>query len=409
MKKLIVLSLFFIAMLVYGLIISQYRPPIMVSELEPQNASGYYDYRGVTNSHTSINMGSLQPNEVIREAQAARLDFIFLTDLNFFGEYPVKSDYYENLLVFVGNIYSHLDSHFIYYSLNPPKFSGLGEVQVHLSDLLSKVHSSGQYSSQPPDQPEDFVVLEHPYKGGKNWRGELPPGLRGIETVNLKAVWRQAWENTRYSFFWSLFIYPFNSHFSLLRLFTHPEKEMNLWNELSSKRPTIGFVGNETTSRIIPVGRSWFRFPSYKTSFEIASNHVLLRSELTGDLEKDRRKIFNGLYRGQFYMSLDYLENPKGFVTFIRDRKSEYPLGSTLKYNEDMQLHIRLPQKPKVPFEVIIFRDGKPIQRSHSRVTEYQMKEAGTYRIVVRVIPTMPLPDGKKWIPWIYTNSFFVK
>jgi hypothetical protein len=40
---------------------------------------------------------------------------------------------------------------------------------------------------------------------------------------------------------------------------------------------------------------------------------------------------------------------------------------------------------------------------------DYAITTPGVYRLEVRVIPLLPLPDAKKWIGWIYTNPFFVK
>ena len=401
MKAFIPFGLIAIFILSYGIVISQFRPPVLSEELKSENKTGYYDYRGVTNSHTSLNKGSLPPKEVIKEAIDAQLDFLLLTDLNVFSPYPVEREYYDNTLVIPADVYSYLDAHLVYFHLDQkPSFSGLGDVQIFMSDRFSK---------KKEEISDDFVILAHPFKGRTNWRGDYPETLQGLEIINLKSVWRQAWKKTKASFFWSVFIYPFNSHLALLRIFQTPEKELKLWDELNQKKPTIGFVGNETTSRQIPIGKNLLRFPSYKTSFEIASNHVLLQSELTGNAERDRKKILKALKNGQFYMSLDYLENPKGFVTYLRKGKKKYPLGSQLEIQKGLELYVHLPRPPQVPFEVVIYRDGKPIFRSHKEKTIYPIKKAGVYRITVRVIPTMPLPDGKKWISWIYTNPFFVR
>ena len=211
MKYLLPPAILFILALAYGLGISQYHPPILPDELVPQNAPGYYDYRGVTHSHTSLNKGTLSPEEVIEEAQVARLDFLILTDLNYFLPYPIKPDYYQNLLVMVGKSYSYLDSHILHYSLEQlPQFNGLGEAQVYFSDRLSKT---------PKEETDDFVVLAHPFKGGRNWSGPYPKSLQGIETINLKSVWRIAWEKTKPSFFWSIFISSLNLYFYFLSLF----------------------------------------------------------------------------------------------------------------------------------------------------------------------------------------------
>lgn len=405
MKYFLSLASFFILVLIYGLIISQFRPRILSSELSAENAPGYYDYKGVTNSHTSLNKGSLSPERVLKEAQAADLDFLIFTDLNIFKNYPLPQGYYDNLLSIHANAYSYLDSHIVYYSTDEkktesPQFNGLGDVQMFLSNRFSHSERS---------ENNDFTVLAHPFKGGRNWQGDYPKDLNGIEIINLKSVWRNSWQTSRLSFFWSVFIYPFNSHLALLRLFQAPQKELNLWDELNQKQKTVGFVGNESTSRTAPIfGKNFFRFPSYRTSFEIACNHVLLRSELTGDNERDRQKILQALKKGQFYLSLDYLEDPKGFVAFIKDGATQHSMGSEINWKKGLQLRAFLPRRPLVPFEIILYKDGIAIANSHSHQANFDLTEPGTYRITVRVIPTMPVPDGKQWISWIYTNPFFV-
>ena len=125
-----------------------------------------------------------------------------------------------------------------------------------------------------------------------------------------------------------------------------------------------------------------------------------------GDLEK----LSSAIRQGQFYMSLDILGNPKGFIALVRGKEGQiFPMGSELKFEEGLTLEVTLPQKPKVPFDTVIYRNGESMMTSNSQVTQYFINSPGVYRVLVRVIPTMPLPDGKKWIPWIYTNMFHIQ
>ncbi|MCB0412063.1 MAG: hypothetical protein KDD22_06020, partial [Bdellovibrionales bacterium] len=155
----------------------------------------------------------------------------------------------------------------------------------------------------------------------------------------------------------------------------------------------------------------WISFPSYESLFAIGSNHILLRSELTGNGKADREKVLHALKAGQFYFSIDLLGNPKGFNAFIIDKKSSkiYLMGSEVSLKPGMELQVRLPGAPFVPFDIDIYRNGERILTSNSHVTQLAIHEPGVYRVRVRVIPTFPLPDGKKWIPWIYSNPFYVK
>jgi hypothetical protein len=84
-------------------------------------------------------------------------------------------------------------------------------------------------------------------------------------------------------------------------------------------------------------------------------------------------------------------------------------MGSRVAFEDGLSLEINLPQRPAAPVDIIIYRNGEKMMTSNSQVTQYYLNSPGVYRVMVRVIPTLPLPDGKKWIPWIYTNSFYVE
>jgi len=136
----------------------------------------------------------------------------------------------------------------------------------------------------------------------------------------------------------------------------------------------------------------------------------LLATELTGNSVDDRQKILSALFKGQFYVSLDILGDPKGFLATLLNRRGEvFPLGSTVNWQEGLSMQVHLPQRPTVPFEVEIYRDGERIVQSNSQDTHIPLHAPGVYRVKVRVIPTLPLPDGKQWIPWIYTNPVYVR
>lgn len=401
MRKLLILSAFVILFLIYELWISQYQFSIISDELEPENAPGFYDYRGITHAHTNLGLGSSSPLEVIHAAQEVGLDFLFLTDLNNFNGNRDYAGYHRQTLVFVAPQYSYLDSRLIHYdSLNPSSIGSLGEVQIALTDLLSQAGT---------DAKKDLIVLAHPFKAGYSWTGSYPTGLDGIEVINLKSVYQRAWFKYKPSFIWSVLIYPFNSQLAFVRLYTEPRDEIQLWNKLNQSQKVLGFSGSEATAKTGSIGDFHFKFPSYQTSFSLVTNHVLLRSELTGDKTKDQQKIMEALSEGQFYMALDLLGNPKGFSFSLIDGDRVHAMGAEVPLKRDMKLAVRLPQVPKVPYEIQYIKDGEHISSVSSVESEFTVQEPGVYRVVVRVIPTLPLPDGKRWISWIYSNPIFIR
>lgn len=401
MRKVLVISGIFFALFSYGLFLAHYDVTVVSEEFSSDRRSDYYDYRGYTNVHSSVNLGSGSYQEVIEAAQAKSADFLFFTDHNVFGERPSLEGYHGKLLVLQGSSYSYLDSRLITYEIqNSHQIETLGQAQILFADLLSR---------EGMDAEDDLLVLAHPFKPGFEWSGNYPPGLDAIEVINLKSIWQTAWAKEKLSFIWSVLVYPFNSDLAWLRLYSEPRQEVGLWDQLSASKKTIGFAGSEATARTGGIANYHLRFPSYDVLFSLLSNHVLLKSELTGDTEGDRRKILDALNNGQFYMSIDLLGDPKGFSAYISESEKTYPMGSELKHREGLRLHLNLGKKPKVDFETVIYKDGERVASSNSVDTEYVIHEPGVYRATVRVIPLLPLPDGKRWITWLYTNPFYVR
>ena len=400
MRKIVAISSVFFALFAYGLFLAHYDVRV-VADFKTSNPPEFYDYRGITNVHTDQGIGSGSLQQVITAAQDVGADFLFLTDLNQFGELPSIDGYHRKLLVLRGASYSYLDSRILAYGIeDQSSLDTLGQAQILLADLLSR---SGQ------DAEEDLLVLAHPFKPGYQWTGAYPSGLDGIEVVNLKSIWQNAWNESKLSSFWSVLVYPFNSDLAWLRLYSEPVDEVRLWDQLNTKQKTIGFAGSDATARTGGIGQFHLQFPSYHVLFSLLSNHVLLKSELTGEPSSDRKKIIDAFNSGQFYMSIDLLGDPKGFTAYLQEGERIYPMGSTLKHRNGLRFNIRLGQKPRVDFETVILKDGERVLASNSRDTEYVIHEPGVYRAIVRVIPSLPLPDGKRWITWIYTNPFYVE
>jgi hypothetical protein len=402
MRGLFIAIVVVIGYLVYGLYISEYDLRIIPKELATDHPPGFHDYKGVTNVHSNLSSGSGDIMTIIRAAQAAELDFISFTDLNVFDPPKQFEGEHGSLVVFIDGEYSYLNSRLLnYFAKTDRHLQGVGRSQVLFSDLLSERKKADDLG---------IFVLAHPFKPHFRWTGDYPIGLDGLEIINLKSVWQQAWLDTKISFLWSLFVYPFNERLALIRLFQSPDEELHLWDELTQKRPTIGIAGADAEAKI-ELGQSvYLRFPSYESVFRLVRNHILIRSELTGNPLMDADKISRAIRNGQFYMSLDILADPKGFNAYLETADGEVsPLGSEAKIQKGMKLVVILPQKPRAPFDVNIYRNGEKMMTSNSQRTDFFVHEPGVYRVMVRVIPTFPLPDGKKWVPWIFTNPFYVR
>lgn len=400
MKLWIVLSSLLIVYFSYGFYLSQHEVLPFPQRLGRDNPQGFYDYRGVINVHTDLSIGSSPPAQVIEAAKGAGLDFVMLTDLNTFIPGAVTEGYHGSTLVMNGGKISYLDSRLIHYSMKGSALGdNLGEAQVKLADLLSQPQGSNS---------DDLLILAHPYKAGFSWSGDLPSGLDGFEILNAKSTSNRAWDASKISTIWSLLSYPFNPRLSFLRLFSEPTEEIDLFDRLSQERPMVAFAGAEASARAIPLANYLIKFPSYQRSFEFMTNHVLLKSELTGNAAGDRAKIFSALKKGQFYLCLELLGDPKGFNAWIEEKGRVQPIGSRVKWAKGTTLSVKLPAQPTSFFEVVLYKNG--IRQSTSNTTDvnFPIEGPGVYRVQVRLSPYFPLPDAKRWITWIYTNNFYV-
>lgn len=400
MKFIAYLSFLLICYFTYGFYLSQFELNIISQSGKNDYRSPFYDYKGIINVHTNKSLGSANYSQIINSAKLANVDFIIFTDLNIFRPQINLEGYYGNLLALAGAKYSYLDSRIISYSPTSSAIaSDLGEAQTYLADYLSQPSSNNKSS---------LLILAHPFRTGFTWNGDLPPGLDGFELLNLKTFSIRSWEDSKLSTLWSIFIYPFNSKLSFARLFKEPSEELALLDTSFETHHYLGFAGSEASARSIPLSNYLLKFPSYQKTFEIMSNHLLLKSELTGNLKNDRIKIFQALKNGNFYMALDILGNPEGFYAYISDHQKKYLMGSKIHFSKDLTLHVKLPAAPKCTYETVVYRNGSHHFISSQPEFSHSISEPGQYRVQVRVIPTLPLPDAKKWLTWIYSNPFFI-
>ncbi|MEQ1722973.1 MAG: hypothetical protein ABL930_07330 [Pseudobdellovibrio sp.] len=388
-----------ICFFIYGFYISQFDLDFTTRQVKTSDL--YYDYKLSMNIHTNLSIGSEPLSVVLTEAKKAQNKFIMITDLNPQIKSPDDS-YLQNIGVLQGAKYGYKDSRLIYYSTQE-KNLGLkqGESQLLLSDVLSQ---------KAEKNSDSLIVLAHPFKVGFSWQGELPDGLDGIEIANLKSMSQQSWNYSKLSTIWSILLYPFNPKLALMRIFQEPTEELMLFDQVSQKRKLVAFQGAEASARAVPLADWLIKFPSYEKVFSIASNHLLLTSELTGNMKKDKVKILSALKKGQFYICFDGLGDPKGFEAYLMDepKQKRYSMGSEVKLNTDLQFYFKLPTEPTSFYEVVLFKNGERVDTLNTFEGVFPLQGPGTYRIQVRISPAFPLPDAIKWLTWIYTNNFYI-
>lgn len=395
---------FFIASfyLVLALLYGPQDLRVVPVQITPQQNSKYYNYKGVLNVHSQSSTGSGSIDDIGQAAQDAELDFVVVTDLNQFDFPEDRETYYGKSLVMLEGEYTYLDSRLLYMNFEDMEgLQGLGRSQLVFSDLLSS------------EDKEDsgFFVLAHPLKDGYQWSGELPVGLTGIEIYNLRYLWQRTWQEKRSSFLWALLLYPVNTQWSFARLFasyTHPE--IAYWERHGKDRKLFGYAGADAESRARMPGGEYWNIPSYTSMFSVLRNHVLTKSELTGNPKEDRQKLMEALRSGNFYLGFDLIGDTSGFEMELMTKQGKsLPMGTSVAADQAGQVLVNLRVLPNVPFEIRILKDGNSVLQSSSQNVVMDVHEPGVYRAVVRVKLDFPFPDQDRWLTWITSNPIYVR
>ncbi|CAN5607363.1 hypothetical protein BH10BDE1_BH10BDE1_21240 [soil metagenome] len=403
MKKAIVMIGVAMLLMTYAIALSLRETAAVPDTLDAKNHPGFYDYRGAINVQTSLTHGFLTPSETVRAAQESKLDFLIFTELNRFVPGGSPDGWQRQTLVLNGGKYSYLESRVL--SMDPDRLKtseSLGQAQTTIADLLSRVGDRQRSAGS-----KDSLILGQVSRDGTEWAGAPPAGLAGLEVMNIRQAISRMWRDSRLSMLWSILIYPFNSDLALVRLFADFDTSFETWDRLSRERRVFGVLGTDAGLPSSVLGVT-LRSPGYETLFTLATNHVLLRSELTGDTESDRTKLLAALTAGQTYFAFDVLGQTKGFATWYEDTGGIKSLGARVRFEEGGRVMVRLPKKPLVPFETVVYRDGLSIMTSNSTETEFRVLQGGVYRIVVRLFVSPSLFDGGRWIPWIITNPIVI-
>lgn len=385
----LLLTFFLISFVVYGFYISQFEFRIIPSTTKTTEPGKLlYDYKIALDVYSHLSSGSGNMLSIAEEAKKARLNFVLLSDTNSF--YDLDTDkYLFGIGMLSGTKITDNHRQFIYYSTNKKSFFQKGPSDFR-NDPAALTIESHQIN-----RPYDLSTL-------------LKNHFDGMEVLNFKSIAQKSWKEAKLSTIWSILYYPFNPRLALIRLYNEPTAEIAIFDQLSQLKKVNFFMGTEATARAIPFADWLIKFPSYEMSFNIASQHVFLTSELTGEITNDSQKILEALKKGRSYIAFDALGDATGFESYIIDHRKKILSGDEIAFNSKLRLYYKLPAEPLPFYEVVLIKNGQRMNHLNTFEGLFTIDSPGVYRLQVRLSPTFPLPDATKWISWIYTNNFYV-
>lgn len=387
-KLFLALAAAMISFFTYGFYISQFEFNF-IKPTEKKEITLFYDYKIGLNIYSDFSSGSGTANSISEEARKAQLQYILISDYNtFFDLEPDSKVNGINLLR--GIRLSDEFRKFSFYESSSIKNYN----QKNLLDFLNN---------------ENALIIEH-HPLNKNFQLQHLENFKfdGLEVVNFKSITQKAWKKSKLSTIWSLLYYPFNPRLALIRLFQEPKEEFEVFDKLSLKKRIALFYGAEATARAIPFADWLIKFPSYESSFIIGSQHLLTTQEIKSNLIDENKLVVSLLKKGQSYISFDALGDPKGFQVYVQQSEKIFFNFDQINFKDGTKIYYELPAEPTAFYEVVLYRNGQKIDHFNTFKGQFLITQPGVYRVVVRISPNFPLPDAIKWIPWIYTNNFYI-
>jgi hypothetical protein len=343
--------------------------------------------------HTRFSDGTGTHQDIARAALRAGLQAVIVTDHNILV--PEMEGYYdhdgEQVLVLVGEeIHDRTtpaqNNHLLAIGAGQELAGMAGNTQ----ELIDKINQLGGLSfiAHPIDPPAPKFD-----QGDFSWDRWDVSGYTGIELWNgfsefktrLKDVLKAVW-------------YAYQPR----KVARGPIPEtLCLWDELTGQGNQVVAVGGSDAhamhAKLGPLKRTLF---PYEFHFKSVNTHLLIPTELTGELETDRGLIYGALRAGHAFIGYDLPRTTAGFKYTARIGEKTAQMGDEVTFKEDIRLKIELPG----PADCILIRNGKATQTWHKALScEHPVQEPGIYRVEAY------LPYRGRQRGWIFSNPIYIR
>ncbi len=348
--------------------------------------------------HTCYSDGTGTHTEISQAAIRAGLDAVIVTDHNVLVQ--GKEGYYRSqhgsengdrqVLMLVGEeIHDQArqpqKSHLLVFGVNEE----LAPLASDLPGLVKAIRRLGGFAfiAHPFDPPAPAF-----HEADLSWDDWQIQDLNGMEIWNSLSEFKLLLKSKLHAIY-----YAFNP----ARINRSPFPEaLRRWDELLATGKRFVAIGGSDAHaldiRMGPLHRTIF---PYEFHFRLINTHLLLDSDLQGDLETDRRAVLDALQRGHSFIANDLPAPARGF-SFIAngfDRKAS--IGEEISARKGVTFQIRLPS----PADCRLLRDGQVIQtwQNQSMCTQI-CTEPGAYRVeAYRLFKRRP-------VGWIFSNPIYV-
>jgi hypothetical protein len=356
----------------------------------PAPESQYVDYQGVIHVHTSLGGHSTGTfAELIAAAKANQLDFVIMT------EHP-QSDFDTSAMTLSG---AHAGTLFVNGNEVATRDGDRlllipGNANAALASSLSTTEVVDQQKSNGGLALAAYPNETHSWSSSR---------IDGVETYNLFTNARQY--DSFLAFFDSLWSYRSYPDLMFANFFVRPSENLKRWDEAiatghkltitagSDAHSNIGLSVNDAS------GKQWLgvKLDPYERSFRVARTHVLIKK----DKGLTRESLLEAISQGHCFVSFDLFGDGRGFSFSAAGAEAKI-MGDEIPFAEGLHLIASVP----LSSQVVLFKDGSPIDQKSGSKAEFAIDTKGAYRIEV-YLNSLPPPVTRE--PWILSNPIYVR
>jgi hypothetical protein len=331
---------------------------------------GYTDFTGAVHIHTTYSHDAHGTFEdVIRVANAQRLDYVILTEHNNLRVLrDGREGWYGGTLALIGVELSTHDGHYLAFNVTRE----IDRETLTTQQIINEVNRQG-----------GFGFIAHPYFKKAPWKDWAVTGFTGIEAYNV--AHDSLDENRARLVAWTFTVPPDMFWLSLL---DRPYDPLRTWDQLIARRgPTVG-IGGTDAHEFHLMG---LKFAPYEIMFRFVRTHVLLASDTL-----TKEGVYEALRAGHAYIAIELATEVNDFVFMAEDGKQVLGImGDAVALQPNLKLTAVLPAVA----ELTLFQDGKVMSRTIGQAWQVPVTEPGAYR----------LEATRHTKPWIISNPIYVR
>lgn len=347
--------------------------------LDRRSAPAPGEWVGVSHVHTALSDGGGTVDDVVEAAAGLGLDFVLLTDHNL-RAVPAHR-YRDGVLLVVGEEVNTDHGHLLVLGDQP-------------------IGNRKGVDPGPAVRPEEGLrIVAHP--GGRpSWKEWDTASFDGIEIWNADTERRRG--DPLGEWIRAVAILPWRPVTAFYQLLDSPDG-LERWDALPARARVFGICSVDAHHRM-PLGpERYIPLPSYRQSFMLARQHVLLPEAPSGEGPRDGRAVLDAIRQGRSYCAFDGLADARGLRVRARGGEGEVSaeLGGEIPWTDGIELKVELPAAGDRA-RIRVLGDGVEVARSPGPRWRGRLPGPGSYRVEA----WLEL-DGRR-LPWIFTNPIRV-